>query len=349
MTRLKSRARSDAQAGFGTLFSTVAALTSPVQGMLDRPFYGDVPQLAVRPGVGSGPRARCAAALAASAPASGASWCSSTTACCATSASRRADASARPRSRSGAPERPPAIEGEPRCPTVSSASSRRVRWQAVPPIRAASIARGGRALRWRAAAAAAARRSRRAGAASRGLRRARRARRIGCVRRRLARARPPRERTTAGAAAARRLTARRAADLCSADKRPLGEDRTAMMLEHLRRMARYNRWANQRLYAACGELPERGVPQAAARRSSARSTARSIICWSATGSGSPGSRASRYPDAAARRPALRQPRRARAGARRRGRAHDRAGRRLRRGRPRRDRCAIALLTQPETA
>jgi uncharacterized damage-inducible protein DinB len=28
-----------------------------------------------------------------------------------------------------------------------------------------------------------------------------------------------------------------------------------MMLEHLRRMARYNRWANQRLYAACGELP----------------------------------------------------------------------------------------------
>jgi uncharacterized damage-inducible protein DinB len=28
-----------------------------------------------------------------------------------------------------------------------------------------------------------------------------------------------------------------------------------MMLEHLRRMARYNRWANRRLYAACGELP----------------------------------------------------------------------------------------------
>ena len=28
-----------------------------------------------------------------------------------------------------------------------------------------------------------------------------------------------------------------------------------MMLEHLRRMARYNRWANQRLYAACRELP----------------------------------------------------------------------------------------------
>jgi uncharacterized damage-inducible protein DinB len=29
-----------------------------------------------------------------------------------------------------------------------------------------------------------------------------------------------------------------------------------MMLQHLRRMARYNRWANERLYAACGELPE---------------------------------------------------------------------------------------------
>ena len=28
-----------------------------------------------------------------------------------------------------------------------------------------------------------------------------------------------------------------------------------MMLEHLRRMARYNRWANQCLYAACRELP----------------------------------------------------------------------------------------------
>ena len=28
------------------------------------------------------------------------------------------------------------------------------------------------------------------------------------------------------------------------------------MLEHLRRMARYNRWANQRLYAACRDLPE---------------------------------------------------------------------------------------------
>ncbi len=28
-----------------------------------------------------------------------------------------------------------------------------------------------------------------------------------------------------------------------------------MMLAHLRRMARYNQWANQRLYAACAELP----------------------------------------------------------------------------------------------
>ena len=28
-----------------------------------------------------------------------------------------------------------------------------------------------------------------------------------------------------------------------------------MMLQHLRRMARYNRWANERLYAVCGELP----------------------------------------------------------------------------------------------
>jgi uncharacterized damage-inducible protein DinB len=28
-----------------------------------------------------------------------------------------------------------------------------------------------------------------------------------------------------------------------------------MMLQHLRRMARYNRWANQRLYAACAQLP----------------------------------------------------------------------------------------------
>lgn len=29
-----------------------------------------------------------------------------------------------------------------------------------------------------------------------------------------------------------------------------------MMLQHLRRMARYNAWANQRLYAACAQLPE---------------------------------------------------------------------------------------------
>ena len=31
------------------MFSTVAALTSPVQGMVNRPVYGGVPQLAVRP------------------------------------------------------------------------------------------------------------------------------------------------------------------------------------------------------------------------------------------------------------------------------------------------------------
>jgi uncharacterized damage-inducible protein DinB len=29
-----------------------------------------------------------------------------------------------------------------------------------------------------------------------------------------------------------------------------------MMLEHLRRMGRYNRWANRRLYEACARLPE---------------------------------------------------------------------------------------------
>jgi uncharacterized protein YjiS (DUF1127 family) len=36
--------------GFGTLFSTVATLASPIQGMLSsRPFYRAVPQLVVRP------------------------------------------------------------------------------------------------------------------------------------------------------------------------------------------------------------------------------------------------------------------------------------------------------------
>jgi uncharacterized damage-inducible protein DinB len=34
-----------------------------------------------------------------------------------------------------------------------------------------------------------------------------------------------------------------------------------MMLEHLRRMARYNQWANRRLYAACGELPSAAYHQ----------------------------------------------------------------------------------------
>lgn len=50
MTRLALDVRNDGRAGFGPWFSTVAALTSPVQGMVDRPFYGDVPPLAVRPG-----------------------------------------------------------------------------------------------------------------------------------------------------------------------------------------------------------------------------------------------------------------------------------------------------------
>ena len=38
-----------------------------------------------------------------------------------------------------------------------------------------------------------------------------------------------------------------------------------MMLEHLRRMTRYNRWANRRLYAACAALPaaEYGKPRPA--------------------------------------------------------------------------------------
>jgi uncharacterized protein YjiS (DUF1127 family) len=48
MTRLKSQTTGQAPASFGALFSTAAALTSPVQ--LDRPFYGDVPALAVRGG-----------------------------------------------------------------------------------------------------------------------------------------------------------------------------------------------------------------------------------------------------------------------------------------------------------
>ena len=50
MTRLKSQMTGQAPANFGILFSTAAALTSPVQGMLDRPFYGDVPALTERTG-----------------------------------------------------------------------------------------------------------------------------------------------------------------------------------------------------------------------------------------------------------------------------------------------------------
>jgi uncharacterized protein YjiS (DUF1127 family) len=49
MTRLELSTRSAAQADFGPWFSTVAALTAPVQGMLGRPFYGDLPPLALRP------------------------------------------------------------------------------------------------------------------------------------------------------------------------------------------------------------------------------------------------------------------------------------------------------------
>ena len=43
MTRLELRTGSEAPASFGTLFSTAAALTSPVQGMLGRPLYGVPP------------------------------------------------------------------------------------------------------------------------------------------------------------------------------------------------------------------------------------------------------------------------------------------------------------------
>jgi uncharacterized protein YjiS (DUF1127 family) len=41
--------RTDDDSSFGTLFSTAAALTSPVQSMLSGPHYGGVPQLTVRP------------------------------------------------------------------------------------------------------------------------------------------------------------------------------------------------------------------------------------------------------------------------------------------------------------
>jgi uncharacterized protein YjiS (DUF1127 family) len=50
MTRLEFGTRSAAQAGFGPWFTTIAALTSPVQGMLGRPLYGDLPPLAARSG-----------------------------------------------------------------------------------------------------------------------------------------------------------------------------------------------------------------------------------------------------------------------------------------------------------
>ena len=54
MTRLESRSGNPAQAGFGILFSTAAALASPVQALLGRPFDGDVPPLT--PAGGSAPR-----------------------------------------------------------------------------------------------------------------------------------------------------------------------------------------------------------------------------------------------------------------------------------------------------
>ena len=50
MTRLKSQMTGHAPANFGTLLPTAAALPSPVQGMLDRRFYGDVPALTERAG-----------------------------------------------------------------------------------------------------------------------------------------------------------------------------------------------------------------------------------------------------------------------------------------------------------
>jgi uncharacterized protein YjiS (DUF1127 family) len=54
MTRLESRSGNPAQAGFGILFPTAAALPSPIQALLGRPFDGDVPQLT--PAGGSAPR-----------------------------------------------------------------------------------------------------------------------------------------------------------------------------------------------------------------------------------------------------------------------------------------------------
>jgi uncharacterized protein YjiS (DUF1127 family) len=41
--------RTDDNSDFGTLFSTAAAFTSPVQTMLNGPHYGALPQLTVRP------------------------------------------------------------------------------------------------------------------------------------------------------------------------------------------------------------------------------------------------------------------------------------------------------------
>jgi uncharacterized protein YjiS (DUF1127 family) len=41
--------RSDGNSDLSILYSTATASTSPVQGVLSLPFYGSVPQLAVRP------------------------------------------------------------------------------------------------------------------------------------------------------------------------------------------------------------------------------------------------------------------------------------------------------------
>jgi uncharacterized protein YjiS (DUF1127 family) len=54
MTWLEAGERSAARAGYGTLCSTTAALTSPVQGLLGRAFYGDVAPLGLRVGGGLG-------------------------------------------------------------------------------------------------------------------------------------------------------------------------------------------------------------------------------------------------------------------------------------------------------
>ena len=60
---------------------------------------------------------------------------------------------------------------------------------------------------------------------------------------------------TAGAARRGALDRRAGSALCFPDRSSGPRVTPPMMLEHLRRLARYNRWANERLYAACAELP----------------------------------------------------------------------------------------------